>query len=309
MDRITRDRMRKGEVRMSQNPKTRSKFMKFLQFPLIRIFLGFLVLGIAVAIAQMGMDAMPIPRTNLLNIFSVSIAVMFVSLVYYGFVRLVERRAVTELSLRNAPGDLVIGMTISVIIFTITIGVLWAFGFYQVSGVNEWMTIIPGLVLAIFHGVYEELLIRGILFRIMEESLGTWLAMLISAMFFGALHLANPHATLWGAVAIAIEAGITLAAAFVLTRRLWIPIGIHFAWNFTQGFFGVAVSGYDVQGLVKATINGPDLLSGGAFGVEASVIVVITSLVVGIYFLWRAWKKGNFIKPFWRQLHSDADSL
>jgi len=294
---------------MSQNSKTRSKFMKFLQFPLIRIILGFLVLGIAVAIAQMGMDAMPISKTNLLNIFSVSIAVTFISLVYYGFVRLVERRAVTELSFRYAPGELAIGMTISVIIFSITIGVLWVFGLYQVSGVNEWMTMIPGLVLAIFHGVYEELLIRGILFRVMEESLGTWLAMVISAMFFGALHLANPHATLWGAVAIAIEAGITLTAAFVLTRRLWIPIGIHFAWNFTQGFFGVAVSGYDVQGLFKATFKGPDLLSGGAFGVEASVIVVVTSLVVGVYFLWRAWEKENFIQPFWRQQLSDADSL
>lgn len=284
---------------MRQSSKPSNKFMKFLQFPLPKILLGFLVLGIAVAIAQMGRDALPISKTNFLNIFSVGVAVMFVSLVYYGFVRLVERRAVTELSSRNAPGELVIGATISVIIFSITIGILWAFGFYHVLDVNPLAAIVPGLVIAIFHGVWEELLIRGILFRVIEESLGTWLAIVISAMFFGALHLANPNATLWSAVAIAVEAGIPLAAAFVLTRRLWIPIGIHFSWNFTQSFFGVAVSGYDIQGVLKATLNGPDLLSGGAFGVEASVIVVVMSLAVGVYFLGRAWKVGNFIKPFW----------
>jgi len=260
---------------MRQSSKPSNKFMKFLQFPLPKILLGFLVLGIAVAIAQMGMDALPISKTNFLNIFSVGVAVIFVSLVYYSFVRLVERRAVTELSSRNAPGELVIGATISVIIFSITIGILWAFGFYHVLDVNPLAAIVPGLVIAIFHGVWEELLIRGILFRVIEESLGTWLAIVISAMFFGALHLANPNATLWSAVAIAVEAGIPLAAAFVLTRRLWIPIGIHFSWNFTQSFFGVAVSGYDIQGVLKATLNGPDLLSGGAFGVEASVIVCL----------------------------------
>jgi membrane protease YdiL (CAAX protease family) len=134
----------------------------------------------------------------------------------------------------------------------------------------------------------------------MEESLGTWLALLISALIFGLMHIANPNATLWSALAIAIEAGIMLAAAYTLTRRLWLPIGIHFAWNFVQGgIFGVAVSGNGVRGLLQSTLSGPALLSGGEFGAEASIFAVIVCLAAGVYLIQAAWKKGNILKPFW----------
>jgi len=287
---------------MKRNSEPINKFMKFLRFPLTRILLGFLGLVIVATMARVGTETWPGHKTTIADFFSVCIAVIVVIVAYYGFVRLIERRALTELSFPNAISELAIGVIIGSTIFSITIGILWAFGFYRVSGVDRWTVIIHGFILAVFSGVFEELLIRGILFRIMEESLGTWLAMAISALIFGALHLINPNATLWGAAAIAIEAGIPLAAAFVSSRRLWIPIGIHFAWNFTQGsIFSVAVSGGEVQGLLKATLSGPVWLSGGAFGAEASVLVVVISLGVGIYFLWRALEKEKFIKPFWKQ--------
>jgi len=286
---------------MKQNSELVNKFINFLQFPLTRILLGFVVMGIVVSIMQTWLDALPdYYRTSIAYFLLACIAVFICGLAYYGFVRLTERRTVTELSVQKAIPELTIGVMIGTIIFFISIGILWSFGFYRVVGVNPPGVIVPGLVLALFHGVYEELLIRGILFRVMEESLGTWLAVVISALIFGALHLMNPNATLWGGIAIAIEAGIPLAAAFVFSRRLWIPIGIHIAWNFTQGFFGVAVSGNNIQGLFNAILGGPDLLSGGAFGIEASILVVIISLGVGVYFLRRAWERGNFLKPFWK---------
>jgi uncharacterized protein len=124
----------------------------------------------------------------------------------------------------------------------------------------------------------------------------------ISALIFGAGHLGNPNATLWAALAIAIEAGIMLAAAYVLTRRLWVPIGIHMAWNFVQGgIFGVAVSGNEAQGLLQSTLSGPTLLSGGEFGAEASIFAVIVCLTAGIYFIWKSYTQGKFIKPFWNR--------
>lgn len=193
---------------------------------------------------------------------------------------------------------------LSAAIFSLTAGILWLPGFFRVSGLNEWIVIVPTLGLAVFHGVFEELLIRGIVFRIMEESLGTWLALGLSALIFGALHLANPNAGRWGAAAIATEAGIPLAAGFVLTRRLWVPIGMHIAWNLVQGgIFGVAVSGNNARGLLRATLAGLDLLTGGTFGAEASILVVLASLGLGILLLWRAKEKGDFIRPFWRSMH------
>jgi hypothetical protein len=88
-----------------------------------------------------------------------------------------------------------------------------------------------------------------------------------------------------------------IGAAFMLTRRLWLPMGIHFAWNFTQaGIFGSAVSGNGAEsGILHAAFTGPDWLTGGAFGVEASIVTIALGLVVGIFFIGRAYRRGNII--------------
>lgn len=280
--------------------------MKFLQFPVTRFFLGIFAIGLVTSIAQIGTEVWPGRETSFAQVLSVLITVTAASLAYYGFVHVIEKRAVTELSLSRAGRELAGGVALGALLFSATIGILWLFGFYQVSGINQWTVIVPGLVLAIFSGVIEEIFIRGLLFRIMEESLGTWIALALSAVIFGFLHLANPNATLWGAVAIAIEAGIMLAAAYVYTRRLWLPIGIHFAWNFFQGsIFGVAVSGNEVQGLLQSTLTGSVLLSGGTFGAEASIFAVVICLIAGISLTMLAIKKGNFIEYVWMRHKSN----
>jgi len=153
----------------------------------------------------------------------------------------------------------------------------------------------------------EEILIRGIVFRITEDSLGTWLAMVISALLFGFLHILNSGATWFAAVCIAVEAGVLLAAAYVTTRRLWFPIGLHFAWNFTQGgIFGVAVSGITVHGLLKSTLTGPELISGGEFGAEASIFAVINRTAVAILLIVIAVQNGQIIRPFWSRRKPEA---
>lgn len=76
---------------------------------------------------------------------------------------------------------------------------------------------------------------------IVEEALDTWSALVITVALFGLAHLGNPKGSLYGAAAIGIEAGLLLGAAYVLTRRLWLAIGIYFGWNFMQaGVFGVS---------------------------------------------------------------------
>lgn len=278
-----------------------NKFIKFLQLPPIRVFVGFVFLLLVISLIQFA-TAWPGHDTSISNVVSVAITVLVVSYAYYGFVRVIERRSVTELSSQNMFVELASGMLVGAILFSVTIGILWLLGYYKVIGINPWTVIFSWLVLAIISGVSEELLFRGILFRVVEESLGTWLSLAISALIFGLFHLANPNATLWGAIAIAIEAGIMLAAAFVYTRRLWLPIGIHFAWNFVQGaIFGVAVSGNEATGLLQSTLSGPPSLSGGDFGAEGSIFAVLVCLVAGSYFIWKSYQQGKFIKPFWNR--------
>jgi membrane protease YdiL (CAAX protease family) len=124
------------------------------------------------------------------------------------------------------------------------------------------------------------------------------MALVISAVIFGGLHLMNKDATLIGVIGIMLQTGITMGAAFMLTRRLWLPMGIHFAGNFTQGgIFGSAVSGNGAEtGILRATITGPDWLTGGAFGIEASLVTIALGLVLGILLIWRAYKRGNVIR-------------
>jgi membrane protease YdiL (CAAX protease family) len=171
----------------------------------------------------------------------------------------------------------------------------------KIVGYNLPGVMIPVLIMSLQAGIYEEIMTRGVLFRIVEDGLGTWWSVLISAMIFGFLHIWNPNATVFSSLSIAMTAGVVLALFYVLTRKLWVPIGIHIAWNFTLGgIYGAAVSGGDTQGLIQAEINGSELLTGGEFGPEASIITVIFFLIIGIFLAWKAIKKGAIIKPSWK---------
>jgi hypothetical protein len=145
--------------------------------------------------------------------------------------------------------------------------------------------------------VTEELLFRGVLFRIVEERTGTWIALLLTGVVFGLMHLLNPDASLWGAIAIAIEAGFMLAACYAATRNLWVPIGLHFGWNFAAGgIFSVVVSGNgESKGLLDATVSGPTLLTGGDFGPEGSLYTVAAGVLLTLVFMRLAHRRGHIV--------------
>ncbi|MEU3644700.1 type II CAAX endopeptidase family protein [Lentzea sp. NPDC034063] len=147
--------------------------------------------------------------------------------------------------------------------------------------------------------VMEEVLFRGVLFRILEERAGTVISLVVSSLLFGATHLVNVNATLWGALAIGLTGGAMLASAYVVTRSLWFPIGLHFAWNFTHaGVFGIAVSGSEdvPNGLLHTTLSGPSVLTGGTFGPEASLMALVVCLAATVVLLRRASRAGQ-IRP------------
>ena len=223
-------------------------------------------------------------------------------LAYRVYVKLIERRRGVEFGAQGAVRELGSGLVIGAALLSATVGVLAALGLYTVQGWRDPAVLIPVLAMSVGAAVIEELLFRGVIFRIIEASLGTWIALVISAALFGLVHLGNPNASWLAAAAISLEAGVMLAAAFVLTRRLWLPIGIHAAWNFTQGgIFSVAVSGSQTDGLLVATLSGPSWLSGGEFGGEASVVAMLLWTALGAWLLALAARRGRFVAPFWRR--------
>ncbi|MEV4055916.1 CPBP family intramembrane glutamic endopeptidase [Amycolatopsis sp. NPDC049688] len=229
-------------------------------------------------------------------VFGVVTAVLTV-VVYRWVVRRTEQRPVTELSGPGAGLAVGRGVLVGVALFGIVIANIALLGDYEVRG---WGTV-PGAVgllgFMAAAAVTEELLFRGVLFRIVEERTGTVLALVLTGVLFGLVHLVNPHASLWGALAIAIEAGGMLTAAYVATRRLWLPIGLHFGWNFAAaGLFGTEVSGNGTpQGLLDAVTSGPAVITGGSFGPEGSLYSVLFCSLGTAAFLWLAHRRGRLV--------------
>ncbi|MFB6551185.1 lysostaphin resistance A-like protein [Streptomyces sp. NPDC056405] len=219
-------------------------------------------------------------------------------LVYAWVVRRTEHRAALDVAREGAVAKTGWGMLIGVGMFGAVILNLFTAGYYEVDGLGS-PTGAVGLVgFMAGAAVAEEVVYRGVLFRIIEEHTGTYIALVLTGVVFGLSHLLNENATLWGAIAIAIEAGFMLAAAYAATRTLWLPIGLHFGWNFAAaGIFSTEVSGNGAnQGLLDTATSGPTLLTGGEFGPEGSVYAVGFGALLTIVFLWLAHRRGN-IKP------------
>ncbi len=223
--------------------------------------------------------------------------------VYIGLVRLIERRPVTELALPGMGRELAIGGLLGAGLYTACILIFIGMGVYRIEGFNTPSVMLPAIALALSSGIFEELLFRGVLFRIVEDWLGSWISLVVSSLVFGLVHLMNPTATLMGAIFISVEAGVLLAAAYILTRRLWMSMGFHIAWNYTQsGIFSGVVSGSDTTpGLVKPVIDGPAWLTGGAFGVESSVIAFLLCTATGVIVLLMAVRAERIMPPLWKR--------
>lgn len=277
-----------------------------MKYAAVRLFVALLllfpVLVVEQGVARFGRAPL---GPHLANVLSALAACVLGWCAYAAYARLAEKRgprALGEFGRQGALAELAAGLAIGAAVFGASLAVLAALGLYKIHGTREASVMIIPLAQSIGAGVIEEILFRGAIFRIIESSLGTWLALLISSVLFGLVHLGNPHATVLGAVAIIFEAGIMLAAAYLLTRRLWLAIGIHIGWNFTQGgVFSVPVSGTFSKGYFDATLTGPEWLSGGVFGVEGSIVAVVLCVALGLGLLRAAAQRGHFIAPRWRR--------
>lgn len=220
---------------------------------------------------------------------------------YLSLTRLLERRRPAELLRARWLPETGIGLAAGAGYISLVVFVLWLAGAYAVVDVHGDIPIAGSLLLAgVGAAVFEEIVFRGVLFRIVEEGLGSWTALLVSALFFGFTHIGNPGATVWSSLAIAIEAGLLLGMVFQVTRSLPLCMGMHAGWNFTQGtVYGSAVSGLETRGSwLVPRVSGPEWLTGGAFGFEASVVALSIGLAGAIALMVLAQRRGTLVP--WR---------
>lgn len=267
---------------------------RLLSFPLTKIVVA-LLLVVGAAFLTFSL-AKAIADKEARLIWPEIAAAIAVLAAYWAYVRYVEKRPATELSRHRALSELGVGLLIGALMVAAEIGILYALGNYEMTGINAWsMKLMQPLAVMIFVGVVEEVVGRGIVFRITDESLGSWSAIAISALLFGLAHIPGEGAGIL-AIGNTVVAGAFFAAAYMLTRRLWLCIGIHIAWNYTLGsIFSIAVSGNESTGLLIGKLTGPEWLTGGSYGLEASALTLLTLVVVGGWFLWLAHARGHFV--------------
>lgn len=286
---------------MDQAHPARPLWLRILQFPLIRLIV--LGAGVLHLMAWTEFRILAFKDSPLIGVAIAVVMALVVMGIYAAWGNLVERRAVTELSLPGAGREWAVGALIGAGLYTGCVLLLMLLGMYRIEGLNPLTYMIPAASMAVKSSVFEELLFRGVLFRSVEDMAGSWIAIIVSSLVFGLIHLVNPGATIAGAVYIAIEAGLLLAAAYLVTRRLWICIGFHMLWNYVQSavFSGVVSGAVALPGLFRDKIEGPGFFTGGSFGMEQSVFALILCTVAGVVMLAVAIRRGHLVPAPWNR--------
>jgi membrane protease YdiL (CAAX protease family) len=282
------------------SPMNTSLLQRIIQFPVTRIVLGIVSFLLPFLLIQ------AISSKLIDDKLLVKLGQLLGACVGYACYRLyahkVEKRATPELGLSGFFGEFSVGFAIGGFMICATVAIIALMGGFQITAISPWSIILSPLLMHITVGMIEELMLRGIFFRVVQQSLGSWLALLASAVLFGVMHLVNDNISALGFANLVVS-GLYLAAAFMVTGRLWLCVAMHAAWNFFQGgIFSVAVSGHEVRnGLFISKMTGPEWLTGGAFGIEGSVIAlgIISAATVGLLMI--AKNRGHIVLPYWKR--------
>jgi len=223
--------------------------------------------------------------------------------------------ALLDLGLRRRPNwiaDSVIGLALGPIMFLAILLVLLAAGWVSVGpGSIGIGCLLAAFVTYLLVAFSEEVFARGWVLQVLERGRGTTAAVIGSAVIFALLHAFNPGFGLTALIGLFL-AGLLFAQAYIVTRQLWLPIAMHLAWNFSEGpIFGFPVSGMPGEGLLTVTPTGPEVVTGGSFGPEAGLVVILGIAIASgaIYILgrWRAVRASS--DAMIAQAHNDPARL
>lgn len=266
---------------------------------IVRIVLGITVcilgiLGIKKAISQpilgLILDSQEL-KDGIQNLISGFVIIS----VYCVFYKLLEKRKIYELSLNKIGKDLSIGISTGFGLISLCVGILYLLGYFEIYSFNEFSGILLPLTLLLSAALFEEIIFRGIIYRILEERFGTNIA-LSQALFFGILHYGNVNATITS-VWFVIVLGVVLSLLYTYTQRLWLPFFFHFSWNFAQIVYGTPLSGdTNFNALISSKFNGPSLFIGSEFGIEDSLFSILFMTLLAFFLYWICKKNGN-LKP------------
>lgn len=263
---------------------------RLMGHPLVRIVLGVVLTFAWVPLIMIAASQLVAKPYRL--VWPQLLAAVCVWFGYRFYVRRIEKREPTELATQGMAREAGAGLLIGAGLAALSFAVLAVLGAYRVDGVNAvGLVILLPLAELILVGMAEEMVFRGVIFGVTERSLGSKAAVVISALVFSLAHLPNEGMSVL-AVAVIAAYGVLQAALYMRTRRLWVCIGTHVAWNYcVSQVFSATVSGHaSNSGLLRGELSGNALLTGGAFGVEASLValLLIVATIIAVLHLRRA---------------------
>jgi uncharacterized protein len=279
---------------------------KILSFFLVKIIIGIAVVGSSVFLAEW-LGRLLLDQTQLtddLKNIIIAIADATAALLSYIFLfEFYEKGKIKELSLSVFGKNAIIGFATGFGLQSLFILMIYMFGKYAIAYINPVSFLMPSFAAAFTAGFVAEILIVGIFFRLTEEKLGTFITLLIFFILFMLMHVNVKGATMISVLATAIQAGVLLPSAFIFSRNLWIPVFLHFAWDFTEpGIFGGINPGISIdKSLFTSKISGASFITGGHMGPQNSIQSLLFCSIAALLFLWLAKRKNSFVKPFWKK--------
>lgn len=227
-------------------------------------------------------------------IHCISLLVLLVS--YYYLFRLYDKREITELSTKYLFKEMFGGFFLGFFTISLVIYILYLLGYYQAISISTAHYPIKFFTVLLFAALVEDLFHRGLIVRVCENWLGTHLSLVIAMLVELQQHFYNPNFNLFSHL-LTLTWGFTMAMMFVYTKRIWLPFFFHIGWNFSQPFYGSNLSGLnDMGSIIQSRFNGPELLTGGAVGIEDSIITLSFLLFIGLALYYLAKKEGKIIK-------------
>ncbi len=290
----------------SQKPvQPTSRIRRFGSHPLVRIGLALVFIAPVIvlnnAFSFLVLDEIEGQLKIALQLVKAVVFLLLLAFAYRAFTRRVEAREALELGGADWHREFGVGWLIGGGMVVAIVGVLVLLGSYRVASFNDPLALVTFLFRYGAGSFVEELLFTVVLFRLLEEFVGTPVSFLTVSLLFGLMHFGNDNATVGTSILISIQQ-ITLIAPFILTRRIWMSWAVHFSWNYSQSaVLGMNNSGMAYEGFISPEITGPDLMTGGAFGIEGSILSLLVNLSLGVAMLVAAWRFNQILGPSWRR--------
>jgi membrane protease YdiL (CAAX protease family) len=285
---------------------------RIFQFPLVRFVVVALfllpVFACNALVVFFVIEQVEEPLASNVDIVRMALTIPLLLLSYGLYCRTFEKRKALEISTPGAGKESTVGFLVATTLVVLHVALISIFGSFEIVEYRPPSILLKNILLFGMGSLFQDLILLGVLFRLVEEFAGTWVALAVSLVIFGFAHLANPNQTPVTAIFLVLSS-IFLIAPFILTRRIWLSWGIHAGWNFMQaGVFGMANSGILFPGWMVTQVGGAEWLTGGAIGLEGSYLASAIDLSIGLLILFVAINAGKIVEPRWKRLNRDSAS-